>query len=146
MAANLSQSITPELTNIQPSSGPMSGGSEGFPVSSTADAQRFSQALAIHREAQGAAHQTNAANEVGSVGHSKSIGSQMMAGLSDMSARLKSDHKQVSNLIEKATVGGDDNLMMKAMLALTDYQQRVQIVSKVVSKAATSMDSLTRLQ
>jgi hypothetical protein len=145
MAANPSQSVITELTPIQPGSGPMSGGSEGFPVSSTADAQRFSQALAIHREAQGAAHQTSASN-VSAVGDTKSIGQQMMAGLSDMSARLKSDHKQVSNLIEKATVGGDDNMMMKAMLALTDYQQRVQIVSKVVSKAATSMDSLTRLQ
>jgi hypothetical protein len=145
MAANLSQSVITELTPIQPGSGPMSGGSEGFPVSSTADAQRFSQALAMHREAQGAAHQTSASN-VGAVGDSRSIGSQMMAGLTDMSSRLKADHKQVSTLIEKATVGGDDNLMMKAMLALTDYQQRVQIVSKVVSKAATSMDSLTRLQ
>ncbi len=145
MAANLSQSVISDSMNIQPGSGHMPGAAEGFPVSSTADAQRFSQALAMHREAQGAAHQTSV-NGVGGVGESKSIGNQMLAGLTDMSARLKSDHKQVSRLIEKASVGGDDNMMMKAMLALTDYQQRVQIVSKVVSKAATSMDSLTRLQ
>ena len=59
---------------------------------------------------------------------------------------LKADHKAVSSMIEKATLAGDDAMMMKAMLALADYQQRVQIVSKTVSKAASSLDQLTRLQ
>jgi hypothetical protein len=32
------------------------------------------------------------------------------------------------------------------MTLLADYQTRVQLVSKVISKASTSLDSLTRLQ
>ncbi len=112
------------------------------PVTSSADAQRFSQALSSYKsqqaQAAGLSSNTN--------GIQNSIGSRMVNGLSDMASRLKADHKVVSSLIEKATVGGDDALMMKAMMALGDYQQRVQIVSKTVAKAASSLDQLTRLQ
>ena len=36
--------------------------------------------------------------------------------------------------------------LMHAMLALNDYQLRVQTISKVVSRAGSSVDSLTKLQ
>ena len=74
------------------------------------------------------------------------IGQRLLNGLSGMSDRLKADHKYVSSLIEKATVGGDDAMLMRALVALGDYQQRVQVVTKTVSKAASSLDQLTRLQ
>ena len=74
------------------------------------------------------------------------IGQRLLDGLSGMSDRLKADHKYVSSLIEKATVGGDDAMLMRALVALGDYQQRVQVVTKTVSKAASSLDQLTRLQ
>jgi hypothetical protein len=112
----------------------------GMPAASP-DAQRFAQALAAYKE-----QKANPAAVAPSGIESKSIGSRMIAGLSDIAVNLKADHKAVSSMIEKATLGGDDAMMMKAMLALADYQQRVQIVSKTVSKAASSLDQLTRLQ
>ncbi len=111
------------------------------PVASSADAQRFGRALEAYR--QQAAHPTPDA--VAAL-DAKSVGSRMVSGLSDVAGRLKSDHQYVSSLIEKATLGGNDAMMLKAMLVMSDYQQRVQIVSKTVSKAAGSLDQLTRLQ
>ncbi len=122
-------------------------GLQGQGVASSEDAQRFAQALAAHRQRQGAQPQAGGAAAVAPAGlDGKSIGSRMVAGLSDIAGHLKADHKAVSSMIEKATLAGDDAMMMKAMLALADYQQRVQIVSKTVSKAASSLDQLTRLQ
>jgi hypothetical protein len=121
-----------------------SGEAPALEVSSSADAQRFAQSMSAARENFSQANQSEA--PVRRVGESKSIGNQMMSGLSDMSGRLQADHKHISGMIEKATVSGDPNVMIKAMTLLADYQTRVQIVSKVVSKAATSLDSLTRLQ
>ncbi len=117
-------------------------GSEGLQVSATssADAQRFSQALASHKSL--AAQPMPATSGV----ESTSMGKQLISGLSDMSGRLKADHKHVSSMIEKATVNGDNTMMMRAMMALNDYQQRVQVISKTVTKAAASLDQLTRLQ
>jgi hypothetical protein len=113
------------------------------PVVSSADAQRFAQALSSYKSQQAQAAVGSSASTSGT---QTSIGARLVNGLSDMAGRLKADHKVISSLIEKATVGGDDALMMKAMMALGDYQQRVQIVSKTVSKAASSLDQLTRLQ
>lgn len=111
-------------------------------ATSSADAQRFSQALAAHKSM---AAQPAASPSV-SGADSNSIGKKLVSGLSEMSGRLKADHKHVSSMIEKATVGGDNTMMMRAMMALNDYQQRVQIISKTVTKAAASLDQLTRLQ
>jgi hypothetical protein len=142
MAVDLSQAqqMKPEM-----GSGVSSSSGGGFEVSSSADAQRFSQSMSAAKERFSDANQAGSAPVKG-IGESKSIGNQLMSGLSDMSTRLKSDHKQISTMLEKATVGGDDAMMMKALMALGDYQQRVQIVSKVVSKASASLDQLTRLQ
>lgn len=119
----------------------------GQGVASSEDAQRFAQALSAYRQRQGVQPQTGGPGTVAPAGlDGKSIGGRMVAGLSDIAGHLKADHKAVSSMIEKATLAGDDAMMMKAMLALADYQQRVQIVSKTVSKAASSLDQLTRLQ
>lgn len=114
---------------------------QGMSASSSADAQRFGQALASYKNlgAQPAPTAVSGAE-------STSVGRKLISSLSDMSGRLKADHKHVSSMIEKATVGGDNALMMRAMMALTDYQQRVQVISKTVTKAASSLDQLTRLQ
>lgn len=56
-------------------------------------------------------------------------------------------HQQyVSRMLERATASGDSLHLMHAMMALNDYQLRVQTISKVVSKAGSSIDSLTKLQ
>ncbi len=74
------------------------------------------------------------------------LGGKVMAGLSDLSERLRADQRHISSLIEKATVGGDMAMMIKASMAVGDYQSRVQLTARAVSKAATSLDQLTRLQ
>ncbi|MBB3121935.1 EscI/YscI/HrpB family type III secretion system inner rod protein [Pseudoduganella violacea] len=70
--------------------------------------------------------------------------------MADRAAGLAGDvnrHQQyVSRLLERATASADSMQMMKAMMALNDYQLRVQTISKVVSKASSSVDSLTKLQ
>lgn len=76
----------------------------------------------------------------------QSISQKLVSGLQDMSGRLQADHRNISRLIETAAQTGDDRAMMKAMLALADYQQRVQMMSKSVAKAGSSLDQLTRLQ
>jgi Type III secretion basal body protein I, YscI, HrpB, PscI len=74
------------------------------------------------------------------------IGNKLINGLEDISGKLKSDHRNISRQIELAVDTGDDRMMMKAMMAVSDYQQRVQMVSKTVSKAGSSLDQLTKLQ
>lgn len=74
------------------------------------------------------------------------LGAQLVGGLNKMSGRLKADHANISRLLDKAVEGGDDKLMMRALIALGDYQQRVTMVSKSISKAGSSLDQLTKLQ
>lgn len=73
------------------------------------------------------------------------IGEKIAARASDLAGEMKRGQAHVSNLLEKASSTGDSMHLMKAMLALNDYQLRVQTISKVVSKATTSLDQLTKL-
>lgn len=73
------------------------------------------------------------------------IGERMAARASELASEIKNDQAHVSKMLEKASATGDSMHLMKAMLALNDYQIRVQTISKVVSKAATSLDQLTKL-
>jgi hypothetical protein len=75
-----------------------------------------------------------------------SLGSAIVGRTTHMAAEIKQDQQYVSKLLEQATRTGDSMQLMKAMMALNDFQLRVQTVSKVVSKAVTSIDSLTKLQ
>ncbi|MET3432014.1 hypothetical protein ABIC71_001497 [Herbaspirillum seropedicae] len=75
-----------------------------------------------------------------------SLGSALAQRTSSLAAEVKQDQLYVSRLLEQATRTGDSMQLMKAMMALSDYQIRVQTISKCVSKASTSVDSLTKLQ
>ncbi|KQV58046.1 hypothetical protein ASE26_24380 [Duganella sp. Root198D2] len=74
----------------------------------------------------------------------------LAAAMAERAAGLAGDvnrHQQyVSRMLERATASGDSLHLMHAMLALNDYQLRVQTISKVVSRAGSSIDSLTKLQ
>ncbi|SFF95697.1 Type III secretion basal body protein I, YscI, HrpB, PscI [Duganella sp. CF458] len=74
----------------------------------------------------------------------------LAAVMAERAAGLAGDvnrHQQyVSRMLERATASGDSLHLMHAMLALNDYQLRVQTISKVVSRAGSSIDSLTKLQ
>lgn len=74
----------------------------------------------------------------------------LAAAMAERAAGLAGDvnrHQQyVSRMLERATASGDSLHLMHAMMALNDYQLRVQTISKVVSKAGSSIDSLTKLQ
>jgi hypothetical protein len=75
-----------------------------------------------------------------------SLSSRIVSRATDLAAEVQKDQQYVSKMLEQATQTGDQMTMMKAMLALTDYQTRVQFVSKTISKSSTSVDQLTRMQ
>ncbi len=78
--------------------------------------------------------------------NSASIGSAIAGRATHLASEVKQDQIYVSKLLEQATRTGDSMQLMKAMMALSDYQLRVQTISKTVSKASSSVDSLTKLQ
>jgi hypothetical protein len=75
-----------------------------------------------------------------------SLGHALAGRTTELAAEVKKDQQYVSKLLETATRSGDKIDLMRAMMALSDFQLRVQTISKTVSKAATSIDSLTKLQ
>ena len=75
-----------------------------------------------------------------------SLGSALAQRTTSLASEVKKDQLYVSKMLEQASRTGDSTQLMKAMLALNDYQLRVQAISKTVSKASTSVDSLTKLQ
>lgn len=82
----------------------------------------------------------------GQAENSKSLGHVIAGKATGLAAEMKKDQQYVSKLLESATRTGDKMHLMRAMMALSDFQMRVQTISKTVSKAATSIDSLTKLQ
>lgn len=91
----------------------------------------------------GAGPATGPAAKAGGV---KSLGHEIAGRTCELAAEVKKDQQYVSKLLETATRSGDKIHLMRAMMALSDFQMRVQTISKTVSKAATSIDSLTKLQ
>lgn len=79
-------------------------------------------------------------------GSNDSLGEKIVARTSHFASEIQKDQQYVSKLLEQATRTGDSMQLMKAMMALNDYQLRVQLISKTASKASTSIDQLTRLQ
>ncbi|MEC5216629.1 hypothetical protein RCH09_001582 [Actimicrobium sp. GrIS 1.19] len=75
-----------------------------------------------------------------------SLSSRIVNRANDLAGEVQKDQQYVSRMLEQATQTGDQMLMMKAMMAMNDYQTRVQFVSKTISKASTSVDQLTRMQ
>ena len=79
-------------------------------------------------------------------GDGKSLGNAVAGRVSELASEFQKDQQYVSKMLEKATRTGDSMHLMRAMLALNDYQIRVQVMSKTVAKAATSIDQLTKMQ
>ncbi|MFC3469365.1 EscI/YscI/HrpB family type III secretion system inner rod protein [Massilia oculi] len=104
------------------------------------DAAAFRAAMAQHARAAGVAP------DLGNASGRVALGEQIMGRASTLAEEIQGDQQYVSKLLETATRSGDSMHLMKAMMAMHDYQTRVQFVSKVVSKAATSVDQLTKLQ
>ncbi|GAA4031369.1 EscI/YscI/HrpB family type III secretion system inner rod protein [Actimicrobium antarcticum] len=75
-----------------------------------------------------------------------SLSGRIVGRATELASEVQKDQQYVSRMLEHATQTGDQMVMMKAMLALNDYQNRVQVVSKTISKASTSVDQLTRMQ
>jgi hypothetical protein len=78
--------------------------------------------------------------------NNNSLGNRIMTRATNLASELKHDQQYVSKLLEQASRSPDSMHLMKAMLALNDYNLRVQFVSKTASKAASSVDQLTKLQ
>jgi len=102
------------------------------------DGAQFRAALERHMNATGAAKPSG--NNEGS------LGDKIMVRASDLATAVKKDQQHVSTMLEQATRSGDSMQLMKAMMALNDYQMRVQFISKTASKATSALDQLTKLQ
>ena len=88
----------------------------------------------------------DAAPPVALAGKGAALGERILQRASDLSGEVQKDHEFVSKALEQATRSGDPMQLMKAMMALSDYQTRVQFVAKATSKAASALDQLTKLQ
>jgi flagellar hook-basal body complex protein FliE len=65
---------------------------------------------------------------------------------SDLSSQMLKDQQMISRQLEHASRTGDSTQLVKAMMALNDYQIKAQTVSKVISKGFSAFDQLTKLQ
>jgi hypothetical protein len=69
-----------------------------------------------------------------------------MDNVAKMSSQLAAEHKMISDKIYKAMGKGDVASMELAGKALLEHVQKAQIATKIVAKAATGLETLTRLQ
>lgn len=107
-------------------------------ASAPVDGEAFRAALERHMQA-GTHAKASESRKV-------SMGEKLIARASDLASETKKDHEHVSKMIEQATRNGDSMQLVKAMMALNDYEMRVQFISKVSNKATSSIDRLTTLQ
>jgi len=116
------------------------------------DASQFSAALQKYQPVSEVSNKHANVQAAGSIPNNDpangkgSLGDKILARANTLAGEVKTDQAYVSRLLEQATRTGDSMQMMKAMMALSDYQTRVQFVAKTVSKATSSVDQLTRLQ
>lgn len=75
-----------------------------------------------------------------------SLGERMLGLTTEMASDVQQNHAIVSRALDKATRSGEPMDLMKAMMTLNDYQTRVQVITKVTSKAISALDQLTKLQ
>ena len=106
------------------------------------DAHAFRAALDRHIAAGSAPHVSGPSRP----GGKPSMADIIATRTTDLASEVKKDQQYVSKMLEQATRTGDSMQLMHAMMALNDYQLKVQVISKTVSKASTSVDSLTKLQ
>lgn len=105
---------------------------------SAEDGEMFSDALDRHSSAY--------AQLVPAPGKAEMAGDGPAAPLVHLSAEFQKDQQHISKMLESATRTGDSMQLMRAMLALHDYQMRVQVVSKTVTKVVGAVDQLTKMQ
>lgn len=74
-----------------------------------------------------------------------SLGDKIISRVSDLSSQVKTDQEHVSKMLEQAARNGDSMSLVKAMMALHDYQMRVQFISKAANKASSAVERLTTL-
>jgi hypothetical protein len=79
-------------------------------------------------------------------GKDNSLGHQIATRATSLATEISKDQQHVSKMLEDATRTGDSMQLMKALMALNDYQIRVQTISKTVAKATSSIEQLTKLQ
>lgn len=134
----------PSITDLSagPAAGGVGAGSPTFALSGigSADPGRFQDALSRHTAAAVAVVPPEPARG------DFSLGQKLIDRASSLSDGLKHDQQYVSKMLEQATRTGDSMQLMKALMALHDYQIKIQAVSKVVTKATSSLDQLTKLQ
>ncbi|WP_229505174.1 EscI/YscI/HrpB family type III secretion system inner rod protein [Massilia mucilaginosa] len=118
-------------------------GKDALHLSPVSDAE-FRDIMARHDTHGGGAVPATAAAVPGA-GHG-SLGERVMQRASALSGELQKDQQFISRNLEQAARSGDSMQLMKATLALSDYQTRVQFVSKAAAKAASALDQLTKLQ
>lgn len=75
-----------------------------------------------------------------------SLGDRLTNRATNLATEMKKDQEYVSKMLEQASRTGDSMQLMKAMMALNDYQVRVQTIAKTVSKATQAFEQLTKLQ
>jgi hypothetical protein len=131
------EKIAEKVADLGGQSGVQQTGNMDFGIA-PADVEQFQAAL----------DRRIAAPEFGAATDSdkKSLGSVLGDRVTGLASEFAKDQQYVSKLLEKATRTGDSMHLMRAMMALHDYQLRVQTMSKTVSKAASSIDQLTKLQ
>jgi flagellar hook-basal body complex protein FliE len=75
-----------------------------------------------------------------------SLGEKVAGRVNDLAGEIQQDQQHVSKMLEQASRTGDPMHLMKAMMALSDYEVRVQAISKTVSKTTQAFEQLTKLQ
>ncbi|MDB5772252.1 MAG: hrpB [Burkholderia sp.] len=134
---------TPNIASADISSGGAPSGSDfnlGIHSTQPGDADDFRAALDRHMAMADNTAPGGAAKE------NISLGKVIADRTVDLASEVKKDQQYVSKLLERATRTGNELHLMQAMMAMSDFQVRVQTISKTVSKASTSIDSLTKLQ
>lgn len=91
-------------------------------------------------------HTTAYTDQVPPTPKDETVGDGPTGKLSTLSTEFQKDQQYVSKLLESATRSGDSMQLMRAMLSLHDYQLRVQVMSKTVTKVTGAVDQLTKMQ
>jgi len=112
------------------------------PAAAGEGAANFKVQLQVQQQFRSGAQQNLAPQDIGK----DSLAAVMAERAAGLAGDVNRHQQYVSRMLERATASGDSLHLMHAMLALNDYQLRVQTISKVVSKAGSSVDSLTKLQ
>lgn len=112
------------------------------PAAAGEGAASFKVQLQVQQQFRSGAQQNLAPQDIGK----DSLAAVMAERAAGLAGDVNRHQQYVSRMLERATASGDSLHLMHAMLALNDYQLRVQTISKVVSRASSSVDSLTKLQ